>query len=116
MYEYRCQVKRVVDGDTVDLIIDLGFSIYTRQRVRLEGIDAPENRTRDLEEKKKGILASEFLNELLAGLDGLKVRTTMEKGKFGRVIGDIMYPTRGGWMSVSRVMVDNGHAVEKDYA
>ena len=58
MYEYKCEVTRVVDGDTIDVIADLGFSILHKCRVRLFGIDTPESRTRDLDEKVRGKLAS----------------------------------------------------------
>ena len=63
MYEYACQVTRVVDGDTVDVILDLGFSILHKCRVRLYGIDTPESRTRDKDEKARGKLASKFLEQ-----------------------------------------------------
>ena len=62
MYEYKCNITRVVDGDTVDAEIDLGFDIVYKSRVRLYGIDTPESRTRDLDEKARGKLASEFLS------------------------------------------------------
>ena len=62
MYEYRCQITRVVDGDTVDVDIDLGFGVWMRkQRVRLKGVDTPESRTRDKVEKKYGLMAKEFV-------------------------------------------------------
>ena len=63
MYEYRCTVTRVVDGDTVDAEIDLGFDIVFKSRIRLFGVDTPESRTRDLDEKARGKLASAFLSE-----------------------------------------------------
>ena len=65
MYEYKCKIRKVVDGDTVDVDIDLGFGVWLRkQRVRLVGIDTPESRTKDLEEKKYGLAAKEFLTKL----------------------------------------------------
>ncbi len=67
MYEYKCKVVHIVDGDTVDIDIDLGFGVWLRdQRVRLYGIDTPESRTRDLEEKKYGLAAKEFLTKWLS--------------------------------------------------
>ena len=64
MYEYKCKIRKVVDGDTVDVDIDLGFGVWLRkQRVRLVGIDTPESRTKDLEEKKYGLAAKEFLTK-----------------------------------------------------
>ena len=65
MYDYNCELIRVVDGDTVDLNVNLGFDIWVKKRVRLYGIDAPESRTRDLEEKKMGIAATVALMELI---------------------------------------------------
>ena len=89
MYEYRCTILRVVDGDTVDVDIDLGFGIWMRnQRIRLYGIDTPESRTRDLEEKKYGLLAKRFVEGFLAkGSTALLVTEKDGKGKFGRILG-----------------------------
>ena len=87
MYEYRCKIRRVVDGDTVDVDIDLGFGIvYANQRVRLYGIDAPESRTRDLVEKKFGLLAKEYLERELG--ETCVIRTQIDKGKYGRILGE----------------------------
>ena len=67
MYEYRCEVVHIVDGDTIDVDIDLGFGVWMRkERIRLYGIDTPESRTRDLEEKKYGLAAKDFLVEWLS--------------------------------------------------
>ena len=83
MYEYNYKLVRVVDGDTVDIDIDLGFGTWLRkQRIRLMGIDTPESRTRDDEEKKFGILAKEKLQQLLANSRVVKTFKD-EKGKFG---------------------------------
>ena len=65
MYEYKCEVTRVVDGDTIDVILDLGFKILHKARVRLFGIDTPESRTRDKDEKVRGKMASKFLQEAI---------------------------------------------------
>ena len=70
MYEYSAQVLRVVDGDTVDVLIDCGFSTFKKERVRLYGIDAPESRTRDKQEKIKGLAAKERLDELITNTEG----------------------------------------------
>ena len=78
MYEYSCEVKRVVDGDTVDVVLDLGFDISYSTRVRLYGIDTPESRTRDLDEKARGKMAGTFS----------KLKDS--KGKYGRVLGEII--------------------------
>ena len=91
MYEYGCEVTRVVDGDTVDAIIDLGFDVSYKSRVRLYGIDTPESRTRDLDEKARGKLAGKFLSDAILHADNLIIQTKLDKkGKFGRVLGVIV--------------------------
>ena len=91
MYEYNCQVKRVVDGDTIDVILDLGFSVLYKARVRLFGIDTPESRTRDKDEKVRGKMSSRFLKECVSSGD-VVIRTELKdsRGKFGRVLGTVM--------------------------
>ena len=92
MYEYGCTVTRVVDGDTVDVIIDLGFSILHKCRVRLYGIDTPESRTRDKDEKVRGKLAGKYLKDAIDNGDKIVLQTKMKdsKGKFGRVLANII--------------------------
>ena len=91
MYEYRCEITRVVDGDTVDAIIDLGVDVSYKARVRLYGIDTPESRTRDLDEKARGKLAGKFLSDAILHADNLIIQTKLDKkGKFGRVLGVIV--------------------------
>ena len=88
-YSYRVKsIKKIIDGDTFDCIMDLGFDVLLEARVRMMGIDTPESRTRDLEEKKFGLLAKEYLTEKLATED-IIVTTEVdnEKGKFGRILG-----------------------------
>jgi len=89
MHEYRCTILRVVDGDTVDVDIDLGFGVWMRkQRIRCYGIDTPESRTRDLEEKKFGLLAKYYVERFLAkGSAAILVTEKDGKGKFGRILG-----------------------------
>ena len=91
MYEYSAQVLRVVDGDTVDVLIDCGFSTFRKERVRLYGINAPESRTRDKEEKIRGLAAKERLDELINNTEGsIVIKTELDKkGKFGRILGVI---------------------------
>ena len=89
MYEYNATLLRVVDGDTLDASIDLGFDVWVKKRVRLYGINAPESRTRDLEEKKKGIAAKEKLQELLEASNGIFVIKSHGVGKYGRCLGVI---------------------------
>ena len=91
MYEYKCNITRVVDGDTVDAEIDCGFDIIFKSRIRLYGIDTPESRTRDLDEKARGKLASQFIKNKIAKAELVKVKTKLDKkGKFGRVLGSII--------------------------
>ena len=89
MFEYRCTILRVIDGDTVDVDIDLGFGVWLRkQRIRLYGIDTPESRTRDKEEKKFGLLAKYYVERFLPkGSTATLVTEKDGKGKFGRILG-----------------------------
>jgi micrococcal nuclease len=90
MYEYRCLVRRVVDGDTIDVDIDCGFGIWLKnQRIRLVGIDTPESRTRNLEEKKFGIFAKYYAQNLIPeNAESVIVTSKDKRGKFGRILGD----------------------------
>jgi micrococcal nuclease len=92
MYEYSCEVRRVVDGDTVDVTMDLGFNILHKCRVRLYGIDTPESRTRDPDEKVRGKMASAFLKEAINTGDQVVIQTKLKdsKGKYGRVLGTVV--------------------------
>lgn len=89
MFEYRCIIRRVVDGDTVDVDIDLGFGVWLHnQRVRLLGIDAPETRTLDLEEKEAGLDSKAYVEARLP-IDSVQILVSKEfKGKYGRILGD----------------------------
>ena len=91
MYEYRVEIVKVIDGDTVDVNIDLGFGVWLhKERVRLYGIDTPESRTSDKEEKVYGLMAKDFLIEWIsAGNVTLKTKTYDAKGKFGRILGEL---------------------------
>ena len=112
MYEYNYKLVRVVDGDTVDIDIDLGFGMWLRkQRIRLMGIDTPESRTRDDEEKKFGILAKEKLQQLLANSRVVKTFKD-EKGKFGRVLGDFEVYYKDRWCGVVEVLIKEHYGVK----
>jgi endonuclease YncB( thermonuclease family) len=90
MYEYNCKIVRVIDGDSIIIDIDLGFSHWIHgESIRLYGVDTPECRTRDAEEKAAGLLAKEFVEEALH-VGETYTLTTKEKGKFGRYLGVIM--------------------------
>jgi micrococcal nuclease len=118
MYEYSAKLKRVVDGDTVDLLIDLGFNVWIQHRVRLWGINTPETRTRDKEEKIRGLAAKKYLRELLRGSSSLVLRTEKEKkGKYGRILGIIVcevLDAEGNLdeLTVNDQLIKEGHAVE----
>ena len=91
MHEYKCIILKVVDGDTVDVDIDLGFDGWLRgERVRIKGIDAPETRTRDLDEKAKGLESKAFVAEVLPIGSVQTLKTFGFKGKFGRILGDFV--------------------------
>jgi micrococcal nuclease len=114
MYEYRAQVNRVVDGDTVDVDIELGFGIVlTDERVRIMGIDTPESRTRDKVAKVFGLASKERLKSLLGKTTVLKTQIAKDgedmKGKFGRVLGDFV--SEDGRM-ITDIMIEEGHAVK----
>ena len=93
MYEYNCKIVRIIDGDTVDVDIDLGFAVWlNKQRIRLFGVDTPESRTRDAEEKKFGILAKNFVKGRLpvGSMQILRTRLDDSRGKFGRILGEFV--------------------------
>ena len=114
MYEYRAKVIKVVDGDTVDVDIDLGFCVWLKdERVRIMGIDTPESRTRDKVEKKFGLAAKARLKELLGATPILKTQVGKGgedmKGKFGRILGDFL--TEDG-KKCGELLIKEGHAVK----
>ena len=112
MYEYAIkEIVRVVDGDTIDILIDLGFDLTKKERVRLAGIDTPESRTKDLEEKAMGLEAKEFLTRRLTDgmTSGLRVKTEKD-GKYGRMLGSIYC----GDTNINTEMVYRGYAWKYD--
>lgn len=113
MHEYRCVITKVVDGDTVDVDIDLGFGVWLRkQRVRMYGIDTPESRTKDLEEKKYGLAAKDFLTDMLNDEAGITLKTHKDaKGKFGRILGEFWRTTSFADKSINDYMIEKHHAV-----
>ena len=121
MYEYRTKVVRVIDGDTVDVDIDLGFGVWLRKsRIRLLGVDTPESRTRDKEEKKYGLAAKAFLKKSL-GTNPILKTTKDGKGKFGRILGEFivevadqdefLHQNHMQRISINELLIDNHHAV-----
>jgi micrococcal nuclease len=113
MYEYKCKVKRVVDGDTMDVILDLGFDVLHSVRVRLSAIDTPESRTRDLDEKARGKLSKAYLKESIKGRKVvLKTKLKDSRGKFGRVIAEVWVEfEKGSLRNVNELMIKECHAV-----
>ena len=109
MYQYACKVDRVVDGDTIDVVLDLGFDILYRTRVRLYGIDTPESRTRDKDEKARGKLAGTFLKQAIKNGSEVVIETKLKdsKGKFGRVLGDVIIDG----VNINQEMIKYSHAV-----
>ena len=115
MYDYKCKVVKVVDGDTVDVDIDLGFGIWMKnERVRIMGIDTPESRTRDLEEKEKGLAAKEFCKNFCKEGEPaiLKTKTYDASGKYGRILGEIWSAGEFADKSLNEYLIEKGHAVE----
>jgi endonuclease YncB( thermonuclease family) len=116
MYEYFAELRRVVDGDTVDVTIDCGFNMHVKERVRLKGINTPECRTRDLEEKEKGLAAKARLIEILESWGNrMIVRTSIDKkGKFGRLLGELIHPDGQGSRddNANTMLLLEGHATE----
>ena len=112
MYEYRAKVEKIVDGDTMDLSIDLGFDIHYASRVRLKGIDTPESRTRNLEEKKLGLAAKARVVEFCPVGSTVTLKTSKDgKGKFGRILGEIwINANTGEGINVNQTLIDEGHA------
>jgi len=114
MFEYRVKVVKVVDGDTVDIDIDLGFGVWLRnERVRLYGIDTPESRTRDKIEKIYGLAAKDFVKKFCDDKVGmiLKTKTYDSKGKFGRIMGELWRITDYADKSVNEYLIEKHHAV-----
>ena len=113
MYNYKATLMRVVDGDTIDAEIDLGFKVFIKERIRLMGIDTPESRTRNLAEKSWGKAASARLSELLAEADGKFTLVTkmQKKGKFGRILGTIEVSTKDGIVNANQVLMNENFAI-----
>jgi micrococcal nuclease len=116
MYTYKIFLLKVIDGDTIDAEIDLGFDIKVKKRIRLMGINAPESRTRDLEEKAKGLAAKDRVKQLLNGCDNIQLKS-YGVGKFGRCLGEIMLDKIDGnekltLVSLNELLIKEGHALE----
>jgi len=108
MYKYKAKLLRVVDGDTADVMIDLGFDVWTKQRLRFKGVDTWEKRTRNKAEKVKGLAASAFTKEHLERNNGIFTIQSHGVGKYGRVLAEIFI--EGEEKSLNQLLIENGHA------
>lgn len=117
-YIYRGKLDRVVDGDTIDALIDVGFDIWFKKRIRFKGIDTWESRTRNLEEKKRGLLAKERTKELLEEVSSKSGYFRLKSygvGKYGRVLADIFIQDKEGReMCINQQLITEGHAYVYD--
>jgi endonuclease YncB( thermonuclease family) len=116
MYEYKIELDRVIDGDTIDANIDLGFDVSVKKRIRFMGINTPESRTRDLEEKARGLAAKKRVQELLSGCETIKLKSH-GVGKYGRCLGELFIDVIDGkekltMESVNQLLIKEGHAKE----
>ena len=109
MYEYNCTIVKVIDGDTTDVDIDLGFGVWMKkQRIRFYGVDTPESRTRDKEEKVYGLMAKEFVQQHLPVGSKQVLRTKKDGvGKYGRILGEFVV----GDTTVNQLLIDTHNAV-----
>lgn len=114
MYEYNATLTYWVDGDTCDVDIDLGFGVVLKdQRLRLQGINTPETRTKDEEEKRAGLLATNFCKSRIPEGKKCRIRTVKDgKGKFGRILAEVLYmDTKENWVNLNEQLLDQGHDV-----
>ena len=115
-YIYRAKLERVIDGDTIDALIDVGFDIWIKKRIRYKGIDTWESRTKDLDEKKLGIAAKERNKELLESVSskpGYFRLKSFGVGKYGRVLGEIfIQDADGNQYNINETLINEGHAYE----
>lgn len=111
IYKYKAELLRIVDGDTLDCLVDIGFDVFVKKRVRLFGMDTWESRTRDLEEKEKGLAAKARLKELIYNNGDKFGLISHELGKYGRVLGTIMLDDG---RSANDILVEEGHGYAYD--
>tara|TARA_Y100000592_G_scaffold16485_1_gene24513 strand:+ start:3355 stop:3687 length:333 start_codon:yes stop_codon:yes gene_type:complete len=106
MYEYRAKLIKIIDGDTIDVKIDLGFGISLKKRVRLFGINAPETRSKDSDEKKAGLASKRRLEAVLEASDGKFILKSKGVGKFGRCLGEILVDN----VNINQLLIKEGLA------
>lgn len=108
MYSYKAKLIHVIDGDTIDAMIDLGFDIWIKKRIRLYGINAPEIRTKNLEEKKAGIAAKDRLCEIMEQCDYKFILISHGTGKYGRCLGTLLIED----VNINKLLLGEGFAKE----
>ncbi|QDP46343.1 MAG: putative nuclease-like protein [Prokaryotic dsDNA virus sp.] len=116
MYTYNIKLLRVIDGDTIDAQIDLGFDVSVKKRIRFLGVNTPESRTRDLEEKARGLAAKDRVKQLLEGTNTIRL-VSHGVGKYGRCLGELSIDVLDGkecltMISINELLIKEGHAVE----
>ena len=109
MYTYVITLDRVIDGDTIDAMIDLGFDVHVKKRIRFMGINTPESRTRDLEEKKRGLAAKARVEELLNKCSCITLKSH-GSGKFGRCLGELFIELENEAVNLNQLLISEGHA------
>ena len=113
MYRYRGKLTRVIDGDTIDCILDLGFDVSIKERVRLKGLDTPEIRTKDLHEKELGFKAKKFVEDMFQDKgEDFTIETEYRRGKYGRTIGTITFQDD---TVLNEMLITEGHAIKVNY-
>ena len=110
MYTYTVTLERVIDGDTIDAMIDLGFDVHVKKRIRFMGINTPESRTRDLEEKKRGLAAKARVQELLDLCTCITLKS-YGSGKYGRCLGELFLELDEEAVNLNQLLISEGHAV-----
>ena len=111
MYTYKIKLDRVIDGDTIDAYIDLGFDVSVKKRIRFMGINTPESRTRDADEKVRGLAAKKRVEELLEDSDSITVKSH-GVGKYGRCLGELILTQGDKETNLNELLISEGHAVE----
>ncbi len=106
LYYYNATVDKVVDGDTIDVTIDLGFNVWIKERLRLYGLNTPETRTKDLEEKERGLKAKKYVENQVNSNSGQIQVLSLGRGKYGRVLAEIWV----GKNNINELLISNGHA------
>ena len=108
--EYRAHCRHVVDGDTFDALVDVGFNQYSYATLRLRGVNSPETRTKDREEKERGIAARERARVLIEGKP-IVIRSAPDPATFGRYVADVRFQQNGEWRDLAQALLAEGHAV-----